>query len=359
MERWFISLIEHKGFLYWITEWGHHFMKMNLKSKVIEYMRPKIDERLDGENGAAILCCWQDKLIYTVDHGERILLYDLVEDAIETIHIACGRMYLNMFSFAEVIDSKLIIVPTCHPDFFVFDLEERTGYSINPLALLNSGFQQYYAKTVLTDESGITVFSVTTNEMVSFSIDKGISIIFRTKYEGNIDNIINFVPYKDSFCFLDSQNRVYLLDGNHFFCVRQLSESAEAYMLMDYWDEKMIFLPLYEDVPKCLQFEDNSVIDMHELKDVKYTADAIMGKYSGKCSAGNRTFFAMHAGNCIVYLEKDKLSILNAIWPEREDDMKELFYQKRMNISEKGFPLFLYIDYICESSQAKEAEYYE
>ena len=113
MNRWFISMVSDGKYLYWVTELRGHFLKMKIEDLTVEYITPLGD--CNDYNNAAILCINDNKIYYVVERGEQLIIYDMINNTTKKIVIKCGDLYLNMFSYANIINNILVIIPMYAP----------------------------------------------------------------------------------------------------------------------------------------------------------------------------------------------------------------------------------------------------
>lgn len=350
MERWFISLVEHKEYLYWITEIGCHFMKMNLLNNKIEYLRPQMDVSVEGKGRAAILCSWNDILIYTVERGEGILLYDLEKNTVKTIRINCSDMNLNMFSYARVVNNILIIIPMYHYEMVEINLETGKYCRKDWLELKgnSSVFRQYFTHNAFEHNDELEVISSTTNEMVKIQL-KTFSVISRRKLTHNETNIVNYEYVDGCIIYLNVANELHVIKNGNDRILLKISNVSEGYLTMHRVKSDIWVMPLFDEEILCYSFNRSIKMNRIKLNNSIYTAPKTMGKFFGKCSVNDKTFFSMHAGTQLLCVDNQfsKLSICKVEWPCNEDDIYELKYQKRQIMQENTIPLDTFINYVC------------
>ncbi len=345
MDRWFISLIEYNNYLYWITEIGGHFMRMDLHNNKVEYMQPEIDGSIDERGLSAVLCRWRNSLFFTVNRGNEILEYDLADNHVKTIKINCGNMNLNMFSYAGVVNGKLIIVPIYHYEIVQIDLEKKTYERVNILDIKEKreGMVQYYAQNSFTSGSFLELFSTMSNEIVTVDLTN-MSIVSKKTLPFMESQIINYIHFGEGLILLDNFNQLYQYENFRSYFLCKLSNVDKGYFSMCIVGSKLWMFPVYDDKIIEISLTDGTIREAEELEGICYTAPSCMGKYTAYCKSGNRIYYAMHSGTEIVYLEEEGAHIHQVEWPNIEEDYKEIRYQKRKVLNEIEVPLSIFLN---------------
>lgn len=324
-------------------------MRMNLSNNKVEYLHPQIDKSVDGKGRAAILCSWGNSLIYVIDRGECVLLYDLDNNNVKSIEIQCKDMNLDMYSYAGVIDGQLVIVPMFHHEIVQIDLKNESykRQDILDIKEENNAFRQYYAKNAYVSKQCLEIFSTFSNEILLVDLGS-LSIISRRKIIDNGSEIINYVHVNEIIVLLDSSNDIHIYRDNLCRVLCKLCDGKDGYLSMYIANSRLWVLPMYDNQIVCVSLGDGKKITVSTSEKISYTAPKTMGKYFGTCAVGDRIFFSMNSGDKMVYFEEDKLAVLNVEWPNREDDYKELKYQRRKFMQEVGILLSTFIDFVSK-----------
>lgn len=347
MERWFISLIEYDENLYWITELGSHFMKMNLKDNKIEYMRPYTDLQISDMSRSAILCYWNEMLIYVLERGKYIILLDINSNKTKTIEIDCEDMNLNMFSFAGVVNEKLIILPMYHNEIIIVDLNNFVYERKNVIGIKGvNEFVQYYSINSFRDNDILRFYSILSCEMIALDM-KNMNIIEHESIKHDDAIFVNFDYINGKLFFLDKDNNIYKYNDKVCQLCYKLSSQKEGYLSVVHSGDTLYFLPFFGSKLLCMR--DEKLYELNQLDNIEYCAPKTMGKYFKECRAGEKIYFSMHAGDKIVCIQDGEIEILHVKWPDTSEDVKELIYQNRKMMEETKGTLNVFLNYIQDT----------
>lgn len=346
IDRWFISAVADNRYLYWITEIGSHFMRMNLEDGKAEYMYPAVSGVIDACSAA--LCIYEGNVFYVINRGEKLAIYNLRENKIKLIHMGLERLYLNMYCYAGVQKDNLIIIPT-HGNCTVYvniNTELVQTYSIAESIKSNS-IMQYFSLNANVVDGNVNLVSVTTNQYIAYSIREK-KIIVKKNLPKKSGKVINYIPFNNGIIMINSDNRIMFWDFTNCRILCDLNEKEGKYMALHESNGIVWIMPTYgKDIYQY-------TIDTGKLKrfqnypeEYKYTAPENMGKYWRECTERKKSYFAMHSGTMIFCIDNDKSrgEFIEVKWPEVRQDIEELKYKKE-TLSERDITLKQYIQNI-------------
>ncbi|MBQ7920641.1 MAG: hypothetical protein IJ324_11960 [Lachnospiraceae bacterium] len=351
MQRWFISLVGNERYLYWMTEKGGHFMREELKTGNVEYIRPRIKNSLGDVVRSAILCIEDNRAFFVVNGGEKILILDLETDCVKEINIQCANMHLDMFSFSKVIGDEIVLIPTFYHEILFIDINTGVVSRENILKIESEsiGFKQAYALNCYFDNNEVIFCSTITQELITYSLTQK-KVLKTRKLPSEIGDIVDFVISENRFFFLSSNGIVIewtITDNRIIFRTDDRVEGG--YRVLHMVKDDLWLLPFFEEDIYKVSLKDGSYEQYKDYPmDYRYTAPKTMGKFFKKYSVGEKTYFAMHSGNYMFFINDitGVSGFEKMVWPDLEQDLEELDYQKRKKFSEQGVSLKFFLKYI-------------
>lgn len=344
MNRWFISMVSDGEYIYWLTELKGHFYKMKIKDLTVEYIKPLGD--CITYNGVAILCINKNNIYYVIEGGNGVVIYDMMKNTTKKFDIKCRNMHLNMFSYANVINDTLVIVPMYAP--YVINININTG-SVSKR--LNEGYsmeemKQYHTNCIKNGDK-LEVVNASNNTYLTYSL-KDYSKKEYYKIQLSTSNVISIERVYDELYVLDNQNNIYKVDKEGCQKIFKIGNSKDDYLILHRSKDWLWIMPLYGDnIYKYNMTNKNIEIFNEYPADYKYMAPKTMGKFTSKCTVMGKTYFAMHAGTHIFCVDDltGEAKFLEVKWPEWKEEAEEVIYKKMNTIYEEDLSFEAYLKY--------------
>lgn len=346
MNRWFISMVSDGNYLYWVTELRGHILKMKIEDLMVEYITPLGD--CNDYNRAAILCINDNKIYYVVEGGEQLIIYDMINNTTKKFDIKCGDMYLNMFSYANIINNILVIIPMYAPS--VVNINIKNGVVDRKLFenYKSEDMNHYYTNCIVNkDESIIDIVNIRNHEYLTYSVsDEELRGDFKISLD--VKDIVSIEKDTEKIYILDNQNNVYQYNKNTCQRIFRIDDSKDGYFVLHRANDFLWIMPLYgNDIYKYdIKTEQIVKFDRYP-SDYIYNAPKTMGKFSSKCSVKGKTYFTMHAGTYIFCVNDltGEGEFLDVKWPGWKEEAEEVIYKKMKMIYEMDLSFESFLKY--------------
>lgn len=352
METVFISLISNSHYLYWVTEIGCHFMRLNLDSNNVEYLHPECTFNFENVEHCAVLCSFENKIVYVLNSGKYIFIYNIYTNVGKIYEIECQNMHLNMYSYAAVIDNEIVIVPMYDSCIIYINIETGSVNKINLIGKETSKFIQVYTLNAYNDLGIMKIISCVTHELLTFYLDSG-KVISKEKLPLNLGNIVNYIEDDNDIVVLNTNNEIIRYDGKNCTYITKLDNTSQGYMTMHKTQKSIWIMPYFS---KDIYILKKNKIGRYGSIEIRHNFEKYIAKYFGKCTVNGYTFFSLGAVKSFLVIDdvNSQKKMLDVMWPDEKECVKELLYQKCecMNESEIGLDIFL--KYIIEKNDIKE-----
>lgn len=323
MNRWFISMATDGKDIYWVTEVGNHFCRMELPSNKVCYLNVR---NMDNLAGPSAILCIHDSNVYSVTNGGKILvIYNKENETTQTIIINCQKWLINMFCYVKIIDEFIVVIPiygSCalYINRFTGEVKE---YPI--LEAVDSNKQIFALESYEVSDDKIALISIESSEIILFSL-KERSITKRKKLTDLSKTIINFVPYKSGYIILTIDNNLIYVDESKIEELCRFEENELDCAVLHICKDNIWVLPANGENIYTYNMSTNKIRKYKEYPtDYKYTAPSCMAKFTKKCTIGGITYFAMHSGTHVFSIDNNgNGNFINTIWPNVFEQINEM-----------------------------------
>lgn len=367
LDKWFISGVIKNNELFWITEIGGHIMKMDLENHNIKYISYK-DKSLEKILPHSAMVCADNGTIYAiVNGGEGLLIICEEESTYKYIRLGLEKKYLNMFAFAQKYNEELIIVPMFDSNLLRINIVTEEikyetilshGDNINDNEII-----QYFAHCDIITEDIIWIFSYQTSEVIQYKFHTSEKEYYGLPNE--IGKPRDVIAYNEKFYILNSIGDVYSWDlksgKTEKVFVNPIRATEGGFSVLHIAQNKLWVFPSYENAIFVYNMESQEIkcFDQYP-EDFAYCAPKEMGKYTYKIQDKSKCYFAMHAGNYILYVDQEtgEGKWIDAHWPCEDDKLEYLLKMNEGKFLEPDITLETFIDYIAtKGEEEKESKY--
>ena len=243
MNRWFISMVSDGKYIYWLTELSGHFFRLNLNNLKAEFIRPLGD--YNNYNGAAILCIKDDVIYFVLSSGKLLIAYNIKYNTIHKYDVGCQDMYLNMFSYAEVVKNTLIIIPIYSPYIIYIDLNSGDVDKKQLRKSDPSSFKMYHTNSIISNEMRrVELINVDTAQYSIYNITEE-DIKEEEKVSLNISNAVSIEKGRDGIYVLDHENVIYKYDNGSCRKLAKIDDEPDGYFVLHNANDWLWIMPLY------------------------------------------------------------------------------------------------------------------
>lgn len=323
MDRWFISMATDGKDIYWVTEIGNRFCRMELPSNKVSYLNVNNMENLAGPS--AILRIHDSNVYAVTNGGKNLVIYNTENQATQIISINCQKWLINMYCYVKIIDEFIVVIPiygSCalYINRFTGEVKE---YPILKEVDLNK--QIFALESYEVSDDKIVLISIQSAEIILFSLKERI-ITERKKIPDLSKSIINFVPYKRGYIILTIDNNLIYIDESKIKELCRFEENELGCAVLHICQDNIWVLPANGENIYTYNLSTNKIKKYKEYPtDYKYTAPSCMAKFTKKCTIDGITYFAMHSGTHIFSIDNNgQGKFINTIWPNVFEKINEM-----------------------------------
>lgn len=339
MDRWFMTATSLDDSMFWMTEINGHFMKMDLKTNHVEYLRPMCDVKLDFFRASA-LCVINRVVYFLANRGEFLIKLFIDKNCCDVIPINCEIMQLDIYANIFIDHEELLIFPIFNENYVRIDLKTNRVTKENMRNFLgtNRNIDMQETERILAKNDQYffdKAYILFSNSRELFVLNRGKTARLITILPDCVGNPVEFEIYENCLYILNSQNAIYKY-GNGI-CEKICNMTGNEYGCVHVTNDILWVFPAYaEDIYKVSLINGKAEKFTNFPKDYQYTAPNNMGKFSYKCRIGGKTYLAMHAGNYIFSIDDatGEGNVEQIIWPSIQEDICEMKYQKRSMLQE-------------------------
>lgn len=354
IDNWFMTSVQHEGYLYWITEISGLIMRMNIDTGRAEYV--KIDGVGDSKDlsGSAMIYIEGNIIFTVINRGQYLLMIDIERRKGKFIYLGLEKKYLNMCASVKKYEDELIVVPIYAPEIFRINVKTNkiNGEIIASGKYINDGkLDMYYSKCEIEDDSNLWLFPCKTKKAIKYNIKTGQKKAYI--YSEEVGNPLDVKKIGNNFIIVDQQSDIYSVDiNNHEY--RKIMECPEkgtlnVISLIHIANNRLWLLPGYGKNIYYADINSKKIKCLEKYPDTfSYEAPAEMSKYTYETTYKGKSYFSMHAGNMIFYVDdiQGEEHWVDVKWPKGEELLDYLTSRGKINIQEKEVSLRMYIDYL-------------
>lgn len=363
LDRWFMSGTIQNNSLYWITEIGGHIMKMDLDKYNIEYIQ--IDG-LSAEENLAQSCIFyqeEDTIYAFINNGQKLLLYNHIKHTYRLLKLGLEKKNLSMFAEVAKRGDELIIVPIYSNDIVRINIttgEIECQKVICETEKMEDDIAPYFAKFDEKIDDVMWLFSSRTLEVFQYNFYTGKKKDYKLPVE--IGSPIDVVRYRGNFLILTQQGDIYSwnIKQNNIENIMGLKqERNNVFSKICIASDKLWILPFHGKDILVYDLKNKFISKFEQYPhDFKYDAPSCMSKYTYAIQDESKYYFAMHASNYILRVNKDtgEGNWINAKWPEKEADIECLLSEEKLVFQELEMDFATYLEFVEREKKEKKVE---
>lgn len=350
MDKWFVSAVICGEYMYWITEINGHFMKMNINTNKVSFCYPEgLKNRVISRS--TFVCC-KDNILYAIaEKGKWLIKYNVTDNCCEYLELNQENINLDLYAGSYIKDELLFVIPVLSSNIIAININNgKVEYISYGEEDDRESLDKIYSagNSVLIDNEIIfskyeyfCLYELSMNDLTCVN-----------KYENKtIKNVVSIAYDSNAVIILTEKGDVFALKNGEYCKMYDGNTNEEAfkYNVLCKCDSKLWIMPGFGQDILCINELDNSInIYDYYPNSFVYDAPSGMAKYTHIVESDDIIYFAMHAGNDILAINKKSgdLLFLNVRWPSVDEWNNEIIFQRKPFFVEGQIALDVFIDKI-------------
>lgn len=346
LDMWFMAAAVQDNNMYWISELGGFFTRMNLDTYQAEYIPiPGVEAK-----NSSVIYAACGKIYAILNGGQGILIYDIDKKTYTVIPLNMQEYMLNMYSSVKRYKDELIIVPAFSERIIRLDIISEKIHIDDTLEDSDSGeIKRYHTLTDYCEDNAIWIYLSTKDRLVKYNLDTGKCDEYILPY--SVGNIVHVICREDKAYLLTMDGRLYEwnISSGELKNLLEIKDKDISLGRMNYINDKIWLFPHKSDDIYVYDRKEEKLLRYKDYpEDFSYTAPEEMGRYSYSTEDDRYIYMAVHSANYMLAINKENGAgkWIGVNVPSEAQTIDFLMQNKTTFFSEDMVSLETYLDYI-------------